>query len=46
MVTLFPSLAPDLPLEPLVEALCAAGNELADGEMLAAASTLQLLTVT
>jgi hypothetical protein len=46
MVTLFPSLAPDLPLEPLVAALCDAGNALADGELLAAASKLQLLTVT
>jgi hypothetical protein len=44
MVTLFPSLAPDLPLESLVGALCDAGNELADGDLLAAANQLQLLS--
>jgi hypothetical protein len=44
MVTLFPSLAPDLPLESLVGALCEAGNELADGDLLGAANQLQLLT--
>jgi hypothetical protein len=43
MVTLFPSLAPDLPLESLVGALSEAGNELADGDLLAAANQLQLL---
>jgi hypothetical protein len=43
MVTLFPSLAPDLPLENLVGALSDAGNELADGDLLAAANQLQLL---
>jgi hypothetical protein len=44
MVMLFPSLAPDLPLENLVGALSDAGNELADGDLLAAANQLQLLT--
>jgi hypothetical protein len=44
MVVLFPSLAPDLPLEGLVGALSDAGNELADGDLLAAANQLQLLS--
>ena len=44
MVALFPALAPDLPLESLIAALSDAGNELADGDLLAAANTLQLLS--
>jgi hypothetical protein len=44
MVTLFPSLAPDLPVDNLVGALSDAGNDLADGDLLAAANQLQLLT--
>lgn len=44
MVTLFPALAAELPLESLIGALSDAGNEVADGELLAAASQLHLLS--